>query len=443
MLASPWAACAQPASSVPDGFTVAMGGDMIGPYHPLPGPEDAGFARIADLFLKADLGFANQEGAILDVPTFPAWPAAENGGGYPQQPPAMAKAMRAMGLTLVSKANNHATDYGAEGLIVTLGNLRDAGLAQGGAGMSLAEARAPGFVETPKGLAALVDTASTFPPMSEAGAPVERRGQTTKPRPGVSVLHVREVILVPAAEIARLRALSGDTFSRPGEARIGDQLFRASNKAGSAWEMKPDDEAAILGGVRAARAKARFVLFSIHAHETAGHDDTRPPPQDFEPMVLHRANEAPSPEDPRPAAFEPVLFHAVIDAGADAVARTGPHTLMGIEIYKGRPIFYGLGSLFFDFGGRRSYTSPYGGLMTFSDETFEGVIPVVTYKDGRASVVRLHPTEIDASSPAASGVPRPAGPEHAKRILERLAAMSAPFGTRISIEDGVGVIRVP
>ena len=48
-----------------------------------------------------------------------------------------------------------------------------------------------------------------------------------------------------------------------------------------------------------------------------------------------------------PADFLPLLFHKAIDAGADVVIRHGPHELNGIEIYKGKPIFYSLGSLFF------------------------------------------------------------------------------------------------
>jgi poly-gamma-glutamate capsule biosynthesis protein CapA/YwtB (metallophosphatase superfamily) len=440
LLAGPCAAAAQPAG-VPDGFTVALGGDMIGPYHPLPGPEDIGFARIADLFRKADLGFANQEGSLLDVAAFAGYPAAETGGGYVQQSPDMAKAMRGMGLTIVSKANNHATDYGTEGLVATLGALKDAGLAQAGAGMSEADARGPGYVATPRGLAALVDTASTFSPMSQAGPSVLRHGQATRPRPGISVLHLREVRLVSAAEVEHLRGLAEDGYSRPGEARIGDQIFRASDKDGWLWEMEPADRDAILASVQAARAKARFVLFSIHAHETAGHDDKRTPPDDFESMVIHRANEAPSPLDPRPAEFEPVLFHAAIDAGADAVARTGPHVLDGVEIYKSRPIFYGLGGLFFDRDGRRGHEIA-GGVVPFPDAQFENVVPVVAYKGGKASVIRLYPT-VMADTPADSGIPHPADAERGRRILQRMQALSAPFGTTIRIEDGVGVIRIP
>ena len=432
-----------PAPVVPDGFTFVAGGDMIGPYHPFPGAEDKGFAAVAALFHGADLGFANQEGSIFDLASFPGYPAPENGGGYPLQPAAAAADIKAIGIGMVSKANNHATDYGVEGLVATLGSLAAAGLAQAGAGMSLDEARAPAYVATPKGLAALVSTASTFPPMAAAGAPVERRGAVTKPRPGISALHVREVRLVTADEIAALRRLGGDDYSRPGEARIGDQLFRASDHPGAtAWEMQPSDAAAILGGIRAARAKAGFVAFAIHAHETAGDEDV-PPPADFEPMILHKANEAPSPDDPRPAAFEIALFHAAVDAGADVVLRTGPHVLDGVEIYKGRPIFYGLGSLFYDFGGRRSYTTPAGGVMNFPDIWFETAIPVVTYRGGRLREIRLYPMVLSADSPSTSGVPHPADAERGRRILERIRAMSAPFGATVEIEGGVGVIRGP
>jgi poly-gamma-glutamate capsule biosynthesis protein CapA/YwtB (metallophosphatase superfamily) len=434
------AATAQPAG-VPDGFTVAMGGDMIGAFHSLPGPEDKGFAQVSALFRQADLGFANQEGSILEIATFKGYPAAETGGGFPQQTPEMAGQLKAMGLTIVAKANNHATDFGTEGLVATLENLKQGGLAQAGAGMSQAEARGPGYVQTPKGLAAVVDTASTFTPLSEAGAAVVRHGQTTLARPGISVLHLREVRLVAPAEIARMRALAEDAYSPPNEARAGDIIFRASNHEGWTWEMSPDDETAILDSVRQARARARFVMFAIHAHETSGHDDQRTAPAPFESMVVHRANEAPSPLEQQPADFEPILFHAAIDAGADAVVRSGPHVLQGIEIYKGRPIFYGLGGLFFDRDGRKGHEIA-GGFVPFPPEQFEGIVPITTYAGGRARTIRLCPI-VMSDNPADSGVPHPADPERGRHILERLQAFSAQFGTKITLEGSVGVIRIP
>jgi poly-gamma-glutamate synthesis protein (capsule biosynthesis protein) len=40
------------------------------------------------------------------------------------------------------------------------------------------------------------------------------------------------------------------------------------------------------------------------------------------------------------------------------------------------------------------------------------------------------------------GLPRLAAPEMAQRILQRVQALSKPFGTNIAIEGNVGVIRV-
>jgi poly-gamma-glutamate capsule biosynthesis protein CapA/YwtB (metallophosphatase superfamily) len=157
--------------------------------------------------------------------------------------------------------------------------------------------------------------------------------------------------------------------------------------------------------------------------------------------VLHWANEAASSEDPRPANFEPALFHAAIDAGADAVVRTGPHVLGGIEIYKGKPIFYSLGSLFFDFRGKRSYTAPTGQVMKFPDGYFQTVIPVTRYAHGKVDEIRLYPFAIESGGGPMGGMPRPASAAEAQRILENLKSMSAAFGTKISIKNGIGIIH--
>jgi poly-gamma-glutamate capsule biosynthesis protein CapA/YwtB (metallophosphatase superfamily) len=427
------------AGQVPDGFTFAAGGDMIGPYRPLPARPDPGFAQAIALFRSADLGFANQEGSIFDLKSFPGMPAAENGGGYPLQPSSFPRELKAMGITLVSKANNHATDWGTQGLEATLGWLTVAGVTAGGAGPGLGAARAPVYRDTPKGRVALVDTASTFPPMAVAGPPVMRFGVDSRPRVGISPLHVREVGRVTPSELATLRRISGtlDIGGNSHEVRLGDQVF--SDQPGPRWEMDKSDETAILGALKEARRSARFVLFSIHAHQTAG--DVDPGGTPFEPMLLHWANEAASPDDPKPADFEPTLFHAAIDAGADAVVRTGPHVLGGIEIYKGKPIFYSLGSLFFDFHGKRQYVDPNGQTVRFGDALYETVVPVTRYEKNKVAEIRLYPFVIDSSDGPEGGMPRAAQGAEARRILAHLQAISAVYGTRITIEKDEGVIR--
>jgi poly-gamma-glutamate capsule biosynthesis protein CapA/YwtB (metallophosphatase superfamily) len=432
-----------PPNAVPDGFTFAAGGDLIGPYHTLQGVDDPPFANgVASLFRNADVGFANQEGSIFDLGPFAGSPAAENSGGTPLSPLAVAHDLKASGITLVSKANNHATDWGTEGLVITQQSLAAAGIAFAGSGMSEAEARGPGYLDTPKGKVALVATASTFTRMSVAGSPGSRRGQPTRPRPGISALHVEDIQLVRPGDVATLRAIvyggAGGNRADSGQVDVGGQIFRASRQRGEIWEMNRTDEAAIINSVREARKNASFVLFSIHAHQTGG-----PTEDPGLGTLVDPTDEAQSPNDPRPADFEPVLFHEAIDAGADAVVRSGPHLLNGIEIYKGKPIFYSLGSLFFDFQGRRSYTVPTGQTLTFPDEWFETVVPVTTYKKGRVSEIKLYPMVIESSDTPTGGAPHPANPDQARRILERLKTLSAGFGTLITIENDIGIIRDP
>jgi poly-gamma-glutamate synthesis protein (capsule biosynthesis protein) len=251
---------------------------------------------------------------------------------------------------------------------------------------------------------------------------------------------VREVGRVSPAQLDQLRKIAGalNIGGTKDEVRLGDQVF--SSKPGPRWEVNEEDQTAILNSIKTARSKAQFVIFSIHAHQTAGDSDPGGTP--YEPMVLHWANEAASGEDPKPADFEPKLFRAAIDAGADAVVRTGPHVLGGIEIYKGKPIFYSLGSLFFDFRGKRSYTTPTGQVMNFPDGYFQTVIPVTRYRHGSAAEIRLYPFAIQVGQPPISGVPHTPSAEEGRRILENLRAMSAAFGTKIAIENGTGVIRL-
>src|SRR5205085_4845734 len=49
-------------------------------------------------------------------------------------------------------------------------------------------------------------------------------------------------------------------------------------------------------------------------------------------------------------AYMTEIAHAAIDAGADLVVGHGPHYSLPVEIYRGKPVFYGLGSFSFHTG---------------------------------------------------------------------------------------------
>ncbi|MFH0977621.1 MAG: CapA family protein [Spirochaetota bacterium] len=48
-----------------------------------------------------------------------------------------------------------------------------------------------------------------------------------------------------------------------------------------------------------------------------------------------------------PAEYDIELGHSIIDSGADVIIGHHPHIVQGIEIYKGKPIFYSLGNFIF------------------------------------------------------------------------------------------------
>ena len=65
----------------------------------------------------------------------------------------------------------------------------------------------------------------------------------------------------------------------------------------------------------------------------------------------------------RAAAYMTEIAHAAIDAGADIVMGHGAHYALPVEIYKGRPIFYGLCNLVFGTGHRGRKHSGWVGIV--------------------------------------------------------------------------------
>jgi poly-gamma-glutamate synthesis protein (capsule biosynthesis protein) len=422
------AASAQAPASVKDGFSLAVTGDLIGPEKPITGHGDPGTLRIQKLLSGADAAFGNQEGAVFDLNKFPGYPAAQNGGGTPINDAAVAFDLKAMGFKLMSMANNHATDFGAEGMLETHRSLDAAGLVHAGTGDSLTAARQPAYAKTAKGTVALVSFAGTYTDLSIAADANPARG--FRARPGLAPLRSRELQRVTPAQMSTLRAIAARsetpdaaknpevfTAAKTGEElTIGRTTFRVEDRAGLSYDLNTDDRAAALASVKDARGKADLVVFSIHAHETASSD----------------------PEDVRPADYMPELFHALIDAGADAVVRHGPHALLGVEIYHGRPIFYGMGSLMFQVGDKhrqfRGFTLP--------EAWYDGAVAVSEYDKGRVAVIRIHPFVQNLEDDRLLGTPKSPSHAEAQRILKRIQAASTQFGTKIDIEGDVGVIRV-
>jgi poly-gamma-glutamate synthesis protein (capsule biosynthesis protein) len=150
------------------------------------------------------------------------------------------------------------------------------------------------------------------------------------------------------------------------------------------------------------------------------------------------------------------FIHKLIDNGLDMYFGTGNHNMQGIEIYRGRHILQSREqSAGEDLSGRSIRHNP--GNLTGTDSRERGdianhwnditgvaYVANTTYKDGRLVEIRIYPVDIGLGQRSWSrNVPETPTPEKARVILERIQNLSEPFGTKISIENNIGIIRVP
>ena len=431
-------------SYVPDGFTVTAVGDLICTY-PITGMLKAASPGLLDILRNADITFGNYEDTALDLKNFAGAAQAEAGGSWLLATPDQPQDLRSMGFNMVGRANNHATDWGVEGMRATDQALDRAGIAHAGTGETLAAARAPRFLEVKSARVALLGLTSTFTPMSRAMNPL---GEIAG-RGGVSALRVTRVVTVSPQRFAVLEALKRavpptEWTARPaaGTVTLETTSYRSDPAAGDrvvrTFEIDARDERDILSNIRQGKQAADFAVVSMHSHE-------------FDQSNLV------------PAAFMQAIARKAIDAGADIFVGHGPHLLRGIEIYKGRPIFYSLANFCHmddalqplprdhyalleadpDAVTPAAYMHQWRELLLKDPALLESVVAVSRFEHGELKEIRLHPIDLDAFGRASRrGVPVLAGADKAHSILKRLQDLSEPFGTRIAIEDGVGIVRI-
>src|SRR5207244_13163531 len=91
--------------------------------------------------------------------------------------------------------------------------------------------------------------------------------------------------------------------------------------------------------------------------------------------------------------YQKQIAHAAVDAGADIIMGHGVHAITPIEVYKGKPIFYGLGCFSFNegHGGRDS---------TFEAGNWLGLLARVTIEDKK--VVKVTCVRVRHNTPNAT-----------------------------------------
>ncbi len=117
---------------------------------------------------SADAVFANFESPVHDYHNDP-FAQRTGGGSYMTTEPSLLADARWMGVNLVACGSSHADDYGPKGIMETKRHFDAVGIVNAGSGRHLAEARSPGFLETPNGRIALVAASAQFRNGSQAG----------------------------------------------------------------------------------------------------------------------------------------------------------------------------------------------------------------------------------------------------------------------------------
>jgi poly-gamma-glutamate capsule biosynthesis protein CapA/YwtB (metallophosphatase superfamily) len=324
---------------------------------------------------------------------------AEAGGFL--TPPEALDALTTFGFNLLSLSNNHAFDLNLTGLQNTLREVNRRKIVHAGTGQNVGEAVAPGYLHTSKGTVGLVALAS--------GA-IQQGGRATADRPGVDELRIQ----------------MGDTQNE-GTAELPPGMQNEPNQ---------EDAQRILQSIRNARQHADLVIVYQHNHVFSN----RP----FLTMFEEDLPERLAPND-----WLKKWVHQEVDAGADIVVMHGAPLLHGIEIYRGEPIFYDLGNFIYNLPPE----------LTAIDKpiTWESVVAYVQFQGRNLQSITLQPIFLNNVGKGVPdphnrytnnrfldtrGLPAPATGLKASYILQRMADLSKPFGTKMELKGDTATVTV-
>jgi poly-gamma-glutamate synthesis protein (capsule biosynthesis protein) len=401
------------------------------------------FLKVRDIVKSADVAFNNFETTIRNNKGFPRF--KRDPTAWLTSPHFVLDELSWMGFNLFSLANNHSLDYSEEGLVETIEVFEDAGATHAGTGRNLSEARAPVYLNTPKARIALIGINTGL----EDGLAGDIRG-TVPGRPGLNPLRFTTTYYLKKPDFGQFAKISkalGLPEPKNGKLNFLEHDFAVGDKANIHTEPYKPDFDGNLRFIKEARKNADFVFVSVHNHEKR-----RPGEEYFDDQIEYIAE------------FVETFSKAAIDAGADAVLGHGTHCLNGIEIYKGHPIFYGLGN--FISQSYQGNPKPYDwyearGLheKTYLDESEEtehpsgaaeerrirrltsGAVAEIVFKNRKPAQITLYPIEL-LKQQVQGGRPVLASGASADEILHRLSRLSADYGTKITIDKRIGKILI-
>lgn len=275
-----------------------------------------------------------------------------------------AEALTIAGIHAVGNANN--VNYGAPAIRSSLRRLGELGIPNTGAGLNREDARKPVVIEQDGVRYGFLQRTSVY---------WSHGHEATDNHPGVATIKAHTGY---RPRVEELRALT-----RPG---MAPEVVTWTD-SGALDQFRQD--------IRALREHADFVVASNH--------------WGLDREVLQYQRE---------------IAHAAIDAGADVVMGHGPHAPLGIEVYRGKPVFYGLGSFSFETGHRGRKHPDWVGLMLRLDATAgsleRAAFSFVRHNDRNETILRSIADE--------------------KAEMDAMRRLSASLGTELAVDGDVAVV---
>lgn len=305
--------------------------------------------EIVSLFSSSDISFTNAE---FTTPR-ESRPVAAGRGYVTSVRPEILEEFDDLNIRYVSFANNHSGDFGIEGLVDTLEEAKNHNLQPLEIGKSLYEARKPVFYDHQEGRVAFITVDIT---RSEVFIASEG-GNGVPPRPGVNALRFESIYQLPEKEFQQLAAIDEklgtrqstyhgnviETFNPDNSERFKfGALFEKNIQIQKGPDFRvitkanDDDQADIIRHIKDAKKRSDYIIVSIHTHEGKNEDW-------YHDYV---------------ADFVEEFSRTAIDNGADVIIGHGAHMTRGVESYKGKTIFYNLGSLLMEFEAGESIVPP-------------------------------------------------------------------------------------
>lgn len=409
-------------------------------------PKNYNVNPLKEIIEKADVRLFNLENVLSDKPIYGS---SYCGGVWLLAKEDTLDDTLRFGFNGCSFANNHTMDYSYDGLFSTLNAVKKRNLPVSGAGKDLQEASDYAVIETENGKCALISLCSSINDAARAGNPSEN----LPGRPGLNPLRFSTVYNITPEHMKALREISEGTHidGRRNRSRMGgytpyppegcfgfgDYVFCENETEGKTSKVNLIDMQRTENTIKKALTECETVVINIHSHEIK--HDTDDEPDDFLIEFCRKC----------------------IDAGASAVIGTGTHQLKGIEIYKGKPIFYSLGNFIFHSDSafcmpddyREKYNMPTGltpkeminirnqngtrGLHS-DVNNFRSLIPFLTYEDNKLKKAVLYPIRLNMHT----GFPALADKDEAKIIYDYMNERNIPFGTVLELNGNVIEVKL-